>query len=83
MIKDLKKDPIDLTFSWLIFAISIFLSSCLIIPFLLGIISLQDHSEIFLASLVFLVDSVVFFPPFQLPKFLKFLVIGLNFILLN
>ena len=52
MIKELKKNPIDLTFSWSICFLTLFLGSWLILPFLQEAITIQEQFDIFLARRV-------------------------------
>lgn len=78
-----KKDTIELTLSWLIFAVTLCLGSVLLIPFIQGNIAIQEQSEMFTASIIFLVDSLVFFPPFGCNKWLKYGMVGLNFVILS
>ena len=78
-----QKDRIELTLSWLIFGVTLLLGSILLIPFLQGNASIQEQSEVLTASLVFLVDSLVFFPPLGSPKSLKYTLIGFNFVMFN
>lgn len=77
----IEKDIIELTMSWLIFAVTLFLGSVLLIPFLEGKILIQEQSEVFMISLLLLIDSIVFFPLFRCSKWLKYGLIGLNFFL--
>ena len=60
-----QKDIIEVTLAWLIFAVTLFLGCILLIPFIQGKVVIQEQSEIFTASLLFLVDSLVFFPSFK------------------
>ena len=78
-----QQDIIEVTQAWLIFAVTLFLGSLLLIPFIQGKVVIQEQSEIFTASLLFLVDSLVFFPPFKSPKLLKYILIGLNFVMFS
>ena len=78
-----KQDRIELTITWLIFGVTLCLGSLLLIPFVQGKVMIQEQSEIFTASLLFLVDSLVFFPPFGSSKVLKYLLIGLNFVVFS
>ncbi len=78
-----KKDNIDLTLSWLIFAVTLLLGSVLVIPFIQSTVGIQEQSEMFTASIIFIVDSLVFFPPFGCNKWLKYGMIGLNFVILS
>ena len=77
-----QKDIIEVTLAWLIFAVTLFLGCLLLIPFIQGKVVIQEQSKLFTASLLFLVDSLVFFPPLGSPKGLKYGLIGLNFMLL-
>ena len=78
-----QKDIIEVTLAWLIFAVTLFLGCILLIPFIQGKVVIQEQSEIFTASLLFLVDSLVFFPSFKSPKLLKYILIGLNFVMFS
>ena len=78
-----KKDNIELTLSWLIFAVTLCLGSVLVIPFVQGTFAIQEQSEMFTASIIFLVDSLVFFPPFGCPKLFKYVLIGFNFVMFS
>ena len=78
-----KKDNIELTLSWLIFAVTLLLGSVLLIPFIQGNVAIQEQSEMFTASIIFLVDSLVFFPPFECNKWLKYGMVGLTFVILS
>ncbi len=78
-----QKDIIEVTLTWLIFVVTLFLGSILLIPFIQGEILIQEQSEVLTASLLFLVDSLVFFPPFVSPKWLKYILVGLNFVMLS
>ncbi len=78
-----QKDTIELTLSWLIFGVTLLLGSILLIPFLQGNASIQEQSEVLTASLLFLVDSLVFFPPFGCNKWLKYALIGVNFVIVS
>ena len=68
-----QKDIIEVILAWLIFGVTLFLGSILLIPFIQGQVVIQEQPEIFTASLLFLVDSLVFFPPFKSPKLLKYM----------
>lgn len=78
-----QKDIIEVTLAWLIFAVTLFLGCILLIPFIQGKVVIQEQSEIFTASLLFLVDSLVFFPTFKSPKWLKYILVGLNFVMFS
>ncbi len=78
-----KKDNIELTLSWLIFAVTLLLGSVLVIPFIQSTVGIQEQSEMFTASIIFIVDSLVFFPPFGCNKWLKYAIVGLNFVMLS
>ena len=78
-----QQDIIEVTLAWLIFAVTLFLGSLLLIPFIQGKVVIQEQSEIFTASLLFLVDSLVFFPPLGSSKVLKYLLIGLNLVIFS
>ena len=74
-----KQDMVELAMSWGICIVTLFLGVGLMIPFVTGNISIQDHFEIVLVSVVLLADSVVFFPPFQCRNLWKYVAIGLSF----
>ena len=74
-----KRDLVELAMSWGICIVTLFLGVGLMIPFVTGNISIQDHFEIVLVSVVLLADSVVFFPPFQCRNLWKYVAIGLSF----
>ncbi len=74
-----KQDIVELAISWAICIVTLFLGVCLMIPFVTGNISLQDHFEIVVVSLVLLADSLIFFPPFQCRNLGKYIAIGLSF----
>ncbi len=78
-----QKDRIEVTLTWLIFGVTLFLGSILLIPFIQGEILIREQSEVLTASLLFLVDSLVFFPPFVSPKWLKYILVGLNFVMFS
>ena len=78
-----QKDIIEVILAWLIFGVTLFLGSILLIPFIQGKVVIQEQPEIFTASILFLVDSLVFFPPFVSPKLLRYGLLGLNFMLLS
>ncbi len=78
-----QKDIIELILACLIFGVTLFLGSILLIPFIQGKVVIQEQPEIFTASILFLVDSLVFFPPFKSPKLLKYILVGLNFVIFN
>ena len=74
-----KRDLVELAMSWGICIVTLFLGVGLMIPFVTGNISIQDHFEIVLVSVVLLADSVVFFPPFECRNLWKYVAIGLSF----
>ena len=74
-----KQDIVESAISWAICIVTLFLGVCLMIPFVTGNISLQDHLEIVVVSLMLLADSLIFFPPFQCRNLGKYIAIGLSF----
>lgn len=73
-----KSDIVETLMSWAICLVTLLLGVCLMIPFVTGNISFQDHLYIIVVSLVLLADSVVFFPPFQCRNLWKYVGIGLT-----
>ncbi len=73
-----KSDIVENLMSWAICLVTLILGVCLMIPFVTGNISLQDHLYIVVVSSVLLADSLIFFPPFQCKNLWKYIAIGLT-----
>lgn len=70
-----KSDIVETTITWGICLVSLLVGACLLIPLITGQIE-QNYFDVLLVSIVLLADSVVFFPPFQISKFVQYITIG-------
>ncbi|EAZ88453.1 hypothetical protein CY0110_31200 [Crocosphaera chwakensis CCY0110] len=73
-----KQNIVESAISWGICIVSLFLGVGLMIPFVTGNISFQEHFEIVVVSVVLLADSLIFFPPFECRNLWKYMAIGLT-----